>query len=113
LYLGSCSGFPRLFSSAARRCWIVYIVENKDWDVMSQSDNDVLPELTTIMMNTWLLLTREKNTFSPDDVESDSLPRAEISTSILSVTDATQDASKLHVVDLRVYSVGDTGLEIG
>jgi hypothetical protein len=64
-------------------------------------------------METWLEFTPAKSMLSEDNVLLCSLPRALVSTNILIVTDTTQDASRVHVIDLCVSWDGDTGLEFG
>jgi hypothetical protein len=48
-----------------------------------------------------------------DDLESNSLPRADVSARILIVTDITQDANTLQVLEGDFDFVGDTGTEFG
>ena len=72
-----------------------------------------MPELAIIKINIWVELAPEKSKISGAEVGPGPLPIAEVSASILIVTDAVQDASRVHMLDLFVNLDGDTGLELG
>jgi hypothetical protein len=76
-------------------------------------DECCVAKLAIIKINIWVELAPENSTILGAEVGPDSLPKEEVSASILIVTDAVQDASRVHMLDLSMNFDGDTDLEFG